>query len=198
MSAAGFIGSVTILAEYGLEEIDKLSQLTSVITGFYYLGLAIYPFVRFRLDGPAPFFRASIVTLGLITGGVFNTLMAGSLDSTGSLFEHAVVPLMLLLDWCLFGRNQERMKPWHALALPAFPLVYLIVALAIGANSEPLYNFLDPSSSGFAAFIAIMLGAVVVLGFILLLIGRVQRSIRAQSAAPRGVYAGNSQPQRLP
>ena len=100
---------------------------------------------------------------------------------------HYVVPAMALLDWLLFD-EKGKMAVWGPLTWLSLVVVYLVVVM-IGAGPLGLdlgggttadvsrypYTFLDPGISGVggvAAFVAVMLVAFIVLGYLIFAIDR--------------------------
>lgn len=124
----------------------------------------------------------------LLTFLVFNILLAGNRDPqlnwrVGSLTFHVVLPIMYVADWFLFY-ERKKCKWYYPLACTAFPLAYLAfifiqaaimkfdTSLLIPGTDTPLiypYFFLNLETEGVAGvlkWIAILLSAFVVLGFL--------------------------------
>ncbi|MBP3883775.1 MAG: Pr6Pr family membrane protein [Olsenella sp.] len=101
---------------------------------------------------------------------------------------HYVVPIMALLDWLLFD-EKGKMVAWGPIAWLSLAAAYLVVVM-IGAGPLGLdlgggttagitrypYTFLDPAISGVggvALFIAAMIVAFVVLGYLIFAIDKI-------------------------
>ncbi|GAB3301929.1 hypothetical protein EK0264_01290 [Epidermidibacterium keratini] len=168
------------VSDNGVDSLYNLSQLSALIAGVYFGVLAIYAWIpRRRVDEPSPVVRLWIVILTSITCGVYFARMSGDVSGFESLAVHLVVPLMVIVDWCLFGRNQEDMAGWHPFIGLVAPLAYLGVALWRGSDTgTPLYYFLDPGRSDFFMFLGVMIIAVVLFGYLLLVLGLIHRVAR--------------------
>ena len=131
-----------------------------------------------RIEGHAGFLRGAAVTYATVTMLVFNFVMNGGLDSTGSRIEHLVVPLMAIADWLIVGRNQGRVRAW-------VPLMWLVpvaayLPLYIGEyhrRGYPLYGFLNPGRSSFLGWVIALVVAFAVLGYLYWGIGRGRRAL---------------------
>lgn len=159
-------------AAVGQADLDSvmpgLSQQASLLTGICYLGLLCYPLVTGgqRHEPRSPWLRGALAVLLILVSVTFMTLMEGDLDETWSLFEHAITPLVVLVDWLAVGRNQAAVKWWHPLTWLAFPAAYLVYFVA---DDVQLYgDFLDPDSDDFGLTVAGFLLGVVVAGYVLL------------------------------
>src|SRR5699024_8152501 len=98
--------------------------------------------------------------------------LSGDLDTVQSLFEHALTPIVVLLDWLVVGRNQATGKWWHPLTWTLIPTAYLIFFMIV----EPdLYgSFLNPGGSSFPATVAAFLIAVIAAGYLLYALGKLK------------------------
>jgi len=109
--------------------------------------------------------RAGATTYIALTGLVFNLVLAG-LPSTdpytlgwASDVFHRVIPLYVVLDWLVFA-DRDR-QPWRRVGqFVAFPLVWLVVVLARGADFVP-YPFLDVAALG-GVVVALWCGGIAV------------------------------------
>lgn len=163
---------------------EALSQLASLVAGLVFVGLLLYPLLTGgrRHEPGSPWLRGATTVLLLLVAGAYFGLMGGDADYLP--FEHIVTPLLVLVDWCFVGRSQGRARWWHPLTWIAFPLAYLVYYLAAGLD---IYPFLDAGDDGFAGTIAMLLVAVVAVGYLLYGIGLLKealgRSLRANAAA---------------
>ncbi len=114
VAAFGFIGFGAAAATMS-DPWPGLSQQASLLTGVVYAGLALYPLlVGGRAHEPSsPWLRGALTVLLLLVSVTFLTGMGGDLDSTWSLFEHLLTPLVVFVDWVAVGRNQAAVRWWH-------------------------------------------------------------------------------------
>lgn len=131
----------------------------------------------------------------LLTFLVFNIMLAGNRDPQlnwriGSLTFHVVLPIMYVAHWFLFY-ERKKCKWFYPLASVAFPLAYLVfifihaaimkfdTSVLLPGTTTPLiypYFFVNLETQGVAGvakWIAILLTAFVVVGFIFLGIDKI-------------------------
>ena len=124
----------------------------------------------------------------MLTFLVFNFMLAGNRDPQlnwriGSLTFHVVLPIMYVADWFLFY-ERKKCKWYYPLASVAFPVAYLIfiftqaaimkfdTSILLPDSTTPLiypYFFLNLETLGVGGvlkWVAILLSAFVVMGFI--------------------------------
>lgn len=196
--AIAFFGLYAVyltVSDNGVDSLYNLSQLSALIAGVYFGVLAIYAWIpRRRVDEPSPVLRLWVVVLTSITCAVYFVRMSGDVSGFESLSVHLIVPLMVIVDWCLFGRNQEDMASWHPFVGLVAPLAYLGVALWRGSDTgTPLYYFLDPGRSDFFMFLGVMIIAVVLFGYLLQALGLLHRV--ARTGVGRGKRASAYDPE---
>src|SRR5699024_8969849 len=171
--AIGFADALDNSAGFG-DAIQALSQQASLLVAVVFLGLAVYPlFTRGRAHEPrTPWWRGAMAVLLLLVGITFQTLLSGDLDTVQSLFEHALTPIVVLLDWLVVGRNQATGKWWHPLTWTLIPTAYLVFFVIV----EPdLYgSFLDPGGSSFPGTVVAFLVAVIAAGYLLQAFGKLK------------------------
>lgn len=160
---------------------EFLSQIGSLVIGLFYLGFALYPLAVLgrRLEPDSPWIRGQLVVLMLLIALPYNTIMGGSLDSTWEMLEHVVTPLLVLIDWLVVGRNQGRARWWYPFSWLSYPLVYLYAIIVYGA---PNYQMFPPSSDDFFLRVVAGMTALVVIGYIVLGLGRASTAIKASVA----------------
>ncbi|GAB3444076.1 Pr6Pr family membrane protein [Actinophytocola sediminis] len=148
------------------ENLDALSQQASLFTGVVYIGLLLYPaFTGGRRHEPvSPWLRGATTVLLLLVSGAFFGLLGGGFDDQP--FEHAVTPLLVLLDWLFVGRNQVAAKWWHPLTWLGFPLAYFVYFLGAEVY-QYLYPFLDPDNEEFPLVVGGLIVALIVVGYLL-------------------------------
>lgn len=170
-----FTGFGAAVSDFDFENaIPGLSQQASLLTGVCYLGLLCYPMFTGgqRHEPPSPWLRGALAVLLLLVAVTFMTLMEGDLGSTWSLFEHAITPLVVLIDWLAVGRNQAAVKWWHPLTWLVFPTAYLVYFVA---DDVQLYGgFLDPDADDFGLTVAGFILGVLVAGYVLLACAKIK------------------------
>jgi hypothetical protein len=138
-----------------------LSQQASLLAGLVYLGLAV---AGPRSEQVATWLRGGMAVLLTLVFATYFTLLDGDLDSTASLFEHLVTPLVVLADWVVAGRNRT-VRWWYPASWLLFPLAYLVYFLLADVG---LYrSFLDPTDGDFGLTVGRFLVALLVVGYLL-------------------------------
>ncbi|VXB17087.1 conserved membrane hypothetical protein [Frigoribacterium sp. 9N] len=143
------------LRDPGYRFVDFFGYFTIQSNLIVLLALAIGAFTVLRRTTPPRWtvaVRAAATTYIALTGLVFNLLLAGlpsndpyTVGWASNVF-HRVIPLYVVLDWVLFA-DRDR-QPWRRLwQFLAFPLIWVVVVLARGADFVP-YPFLDVATLG--------------------------------------------------
>lgn len=101
------------------------------------------------------------------------TVIDGDLDTTGSLFEHLVTPLVVLADWVIIGRTRTA-RWWFPPSWIVLPLLYLIYFVL--ADVQLYRNFLDPTSADFGLTVGQFLLALVAAGYLLYGVAKLRRA----------------------
>ena len=123
--------------------------------------------------------RGASTTYAVVTAVIYQVLLSGSLDTTSSLLEHAVVPALAVIDWVVFGPGRVRQVWWIALSWLLLPICYLGVYYNVRKPSgEPLYPFLNPDAASFWRWVGIMIAVFIVVGFCVWAIGLVRSRAR--------------------
>ncbi|MFE9568838.1 Pr6Pr family membrane protein [Streptomyces sp. NPDC006692] len=142
--------------------LSNLLGATVLLTG----GLALL-----RATRPVPDLLRGAATLYLvITGAVYWTLLAGTIDAHTIIWAndvvHGVMPAVFLADWIV--RPPLRRIPWtRSLPWLAFPLLYLAYSLLRGPSAGWYpYDFLDPRKPGGYGHVAIW-SVIITLAFTL-------------------------------
>ncbi|ROS52844.1 Pr6Pr family membrane protein [Frigoribacterium sp. PhB24] len=143
------------LRDPGYRFVDFFGYFTIQSNLIVLLALLVGAFTVLRRTSPPRWtvaLRAAATTYIALTGLVFNLVLAG-LPSTdpytvgwASDVFHRVIPLYVVVDWVVFA-DRDR-QPWRRLwQFVVFPLVWLVVVLARGADFVP-YPFLDVAAVG--------------------------------------------------
>lgn len=194
--ASAFIGFFAAMSRgKAANLLPALSQQASLLAGIVYTGLLLYPlFTAGRRHEPrSPWWRGAMVILLILVCVTYITIIGGKLNSTWSLFEHLITPLLVLVDFFAVGRNQAAVKWWHPLTWLVFPLAYLIYYLSAGLR---IYgSFLNPDKSAFPGVIAGFIAALLALGFVLFAFGKVKKSA---AGPPQPMYQYPNQAYQYP
>lgn len=175
VAACGLIGFGFAVATF-TEPWRALSQQASLLTGGVYLGLAV---AGHRAERVATWLRGALAVLLMLVCGTYFTVLDGDLDTTASLFEHLVTPLLVLADWVLAGRTKA-VRWWYPISWLLFPLLYLIYFLL--ADVRLYRSFLDPSAADFGVTVGEFLVALLVTGYLLYGVAKVRRIPAAKPA----------------
>lgn len=161
IAACGFVGFGFAVATFH-DPWQALSQQASLLTGIVYLALA---FVGVRAARVVSWFRGALAVLLLLVCGTYLTVIEGDLDSAGSLFEHLLTPLVVVVDWVFVGRSRVAVRWWYPLSWVLFPLLYLVYFLL--ADVQLYRGFLNPDAGDFGPTVGAFLVAVVATGYLL-------------------------------
>lgn len=138
-----------------------LSQQASLLAGVGYLVVAV---LGRRAERVVTWLRGAMTVLLLLVCVTYLTVIAGDLDTTASLFEHLLTPLLALVDWVVAGRTGT-VRWWDPVSWVVFPLAYLIYFVL--ADVRLYHSFLDPSSTDFGFTVGAFLLALVAGGYLL-------------------------------
>ena len=173
VATSAFVGFGFAVATL-VEPWRALSQQASLLTGLVYLALAVAPDRAERL---ATWLRGAMAVLLMLVCVTYLTLLDGDLDSTASLFEHLLTPVLVLADWVVAGRTRG-VRWWYPLSWVAFPTAYLAYFLL--ADVQLYHSILDPAAGAdFTRTVGEFLLAVIVAGYVLYGVAKV----RAQPVA---------------
>ncbi|MGC5628660.1 hypothetical protein ACPYO6_10500 [Georgenia sp. Z1344] len=133
---------------------------------------------RNRLEGRHGWFRGMVTTYSVMTSVVFITLLEGALDERLSLVVHLVLPVAMVLDWLVVGRNQDRVPGyWPVLwVLPMFAYLALYMWQS-DRWGYAIYPFVDPGASDFVSTVAFLLGGWLACGYLVWGIGRARGAV---------------------
>lgn len=180
----------------GAGSLEALSQSASLLAAIVYGGLLLYPFVtgmRWHEPRTGWWRGATTVTL-LLVAGVFLTMLSGDLSGTASLFEHLLTPMIVLVDWCVIGRNQANTRPWTPLTWLCFPTLYLLYYNAADLMIYESDFSLRFDNSDFMSYFPGFVVGLIIAGYVLFLIGRVKATVSAQQEAMKQQTYGPGQP----
>ena len=108
--------------------------------------------------------RGCATTYMILTGAIYNVLLAGQEGGVALAWAnsvvHTVLPLYALLDWILF--NDRRPLAWKRLWVSLiYPMVWVVVVLIRGATDGWVpYPFLNPTT-GYGLVFAYVIGIAV-------------------------------------
>jgi hypothetical protein len=168
VAGCGFLGFGAAVATFR-DPWPALSQQASLLAGVVYLGLAL---AGPRWPGLVTWLRGAMTVLLLLVCGTYFLILEGDVDTTASLFEHLITPVLALADWVFAGRGRA-VRWWYPLTWLLFPAAYLIYFLVADVG---LYaSFLDPDDGAFAGTVAVFCLVVVAAGFLLCGVAKARR-----------------------
>jgi hypothetical protein len=176
VATSAFVGFGYAVATFH-EPWHALSQQASLLCGVVYLGLAL---LGARAERLATWLRGAMAVLLALVCVTYLTVIDGELDTTASLFEHLVTPVLVLVDWVFAGRTGT-VRWWYPLSWIVFPAAYLVYFVAADVG---LYrSFLNPGRGDFALTVVEFLAALVVAGYVLYGIAKVRGGTGAPAPA---------------
>lgn len=155
------------------------SQIAALASGSVMLGALLSPLWnhrwghRARLEGRRGFLRGAVTSYELLIAIAFPVLLDGNYQSLGSKLEHLVIPVLLLIDWTMVGRNQQ-LQWWWPIVWVAGPLAYLPLYIS-ASRGDALYDFLDPATSNFLTWVFILLIGFLLAGYLVWTLGQLRR-----------------------
>jgi hypothetical protein len=174
VATCGFVGFGFAVTTFR-DPWPALSQQANLLTGVVFLGVAL---LGGRSEAAATWWRGGMTVLLMLVCVTYLTVIDGDLDTTGSLFEHLITPLVVLADWVVVGRTRTA-RWWYPPSWLVLPLLYLIYFVL--ADVHLYRSFLDPTSGDFGLAVGRFLLALVAAGYLLYGIAKVRR---APVAAP--------------
>lgn len=161
----GFVGALQGRAVPGA--LSELSQQASLATAVVYLVLLAYPFATGRRfhEPRSPWWRGAIAVTLLVVMVVYSVLLDSDWSTVHSRFEHAITPVLVLVDVLVVGRNLLNVSWWPVLTWLAFPLAYLVYynVADINAYDIPLHVGDDDFWGYFPALVAGTVAAALVI-----------------------------------
>jgi len=123
--------------------------------------------------------RGASTTYAIVTAVIYQVLLSGNLEATSSLLEHAIVPILAVIDWVVFGPGRVRLAWWTALSWLILPVCYLGVYFNVrDRNGKPLYPFLNPEAASFWRWVGIMIAVFIVVGCLVWFVGLLRTATR--------------------
>lgn len=152
-----------------------LTQITMLLVFVYYVVWVVRALINgaSRTGDRSGEVRGFITLLALMVGLVFNTML-GPVEGWPSTVSHIVVPVLVVVDWFLFGKGQGRIRAW----MPFIWTLMLVPYLAFywWFSNQPghvaPYPFLTPGSPDFATAVVVLAVAFVAAGFVVYLTGQ--------------------------
>lgn len=148
--------------------------------------IAVCAFLLIELSHPRkrhffhPAVQPAVVLYILITGIIFNTMLARGVNADGInqvivIINHTVTPLLFFTDW-LINSPHSGIKWKYYLFWIIYPLAYLTASSIAGAVTGvflyPFLNFIKLPPALYAAGLAVVIGLFFAVGAILMLLDR--------------------------
>ncbi|TKV61971.1 hypothetical protein FDO65_10735 [Nakamurella flava] len=157
-----------------LSQLRYFSQVSTAVSALVMTAVAITLIARRRPGRVLDWCRGAATVYGIVTLVVYQVLLSGNLSELYSLLEHAVVPVLMVLDWLLF---RARLPWWSPVSWLLPPIAYLGVYYPARTSSgRSLYPFLDPAQSNFWTWVVILLAVFAVVGLAACAAGRLGAS----------------------
>ncbi|MGH9644158.1 MAG: Pr6Pr family membrane protein [Terriglobales bacterium] len=175
-------GLIAVLAAWGLVlhidgKLDNLSYFTkqsnlsvALCFGWLWLRPWLTSAPPSRLTAGA---RGAVTVYIIVTGVVYATVLNGTYSDLKNVLSHAVVPVLVAVDWFTIGDARSRLRWWHPLVWLLYPVAYLgFVLIRAQLKSFPsdanryVYPFLNLDTHTTGQFIMTMVNFIA--GFILL------------------------------
>ena len=180
VAASAFVGFGYAVATFN-EPWHALSQQASLLCGAVYLGLAL---IGGRAERLATWLRGAMAVLLTLVCVTYLALLDGDLDTTASLFEHLITPVVVLADWVVAGRTRD-VRWWYPFSWLVFPLAYLIYFVL--ADVQLYRSVLDPTEADFGLTVGEFMLALVGAGYLLFVIAKVRNPAPRPALAPEEV-----------
>lgn len=170
---SGFVLGMTRGDIWRWPNLAYWSQFSTLLVALTATGSLLVPLIsRRRAERPHGYLRGAATTYTTLTLVVFPLLLSGTYDDLDGQLMHLVVPVMAITDWVVVGRNQAGVRWFGPFLWLIMPLLYLPVYVVRSNAFRPLYGFLDPARGDFTGWVATLLAAVVVIGYLFWAVGR--------------------------
>lgn len=163
-----------------------LTQIANAAVAAYYLAWCIIAYLRVG-RGTHEFsaeIRGFVVLLAAMVGLLFNTLLGPS-ETHLSTIAHTIVPILVLVDWLLFGGNQHRIRRWVPLVWLVAVLAYLGYYVWYSGHSPRPYPFLNPAAPDFLEWVGLLALAFLTGAYLVYFIGKLVSRIRRRVSLRR-------------
>ena len=174
----GFVLGMTRGDVWRWPNLAYWSQFSTLLVALTASGSLLVPLLTHRrVERPHGYLRGAATTYTTLTLVVFPLLLSGTYDDLDGQLMHLVVPVLAIVDWIAVGRNQAGVRWFGPLLWLLVPLLYLPVYVVRSNASRPLYGFLDPARGDFTAWVATLLAAVLVIGYLYWAVGRARTAL---------------------
>ena len=210
-AAYGLLDGSGILAGHYLTSFPYMfTNISNIFALVYFFCAVVWLIVNYRDETKvtfAPMFKYMALMPLLVTMLIAHFLLFDTLFQNGSIvwhlvWLHYVVPIMSLLDWLLFD-EKGKMRAWNPFVWMAVPIAYLAFMFIYvgvfggymgGGTTADItrypYTFFDPEINGVGGVVAIcvaMIGAFLVLGFVIFGIDKLLGRVSAKRTADKNV-----------
>ena len=174
----GFVLGMTRGDVWRWPNLGYWSQFSTLLVALTATGSLVAPLLTHRrTEPPHGYLRGAATTYTTLTLVVFPLLLSGTYDDLDGQLMHLVVPVLAIADWVVVGRNQAGVRWFGPLLWLIVPLLYLPVYVVRSNASRPLYGFLDPARGDFTGWVATLLAAVLVIGYLYWAVGRARAAL---------------------
>ncbi|MGI8647941.1 MAG: hypothetical protein DLM55_02090 [Acidimicrobiales bacterium] len=195
-------GLLAVLAAWGVllridGNVDNFSYFTQqsnmLVAGYYFWQLGYLLIGRERgWRAPPLWLHGAVVVYIIVTGVVYATLLDGSYRQLQDVLSHAAIPILVAIDWLIYGPKSTTPRWWYPLSWSVYPVLYLgFILLRAAVIERPpgsnryVYPFLNLEAVGAGQFALTVLNFIigfVALGYLIMGIGKgiekVQRTCR--------------------
>lgn len=165
-----------------------LTQITNAVVLVFYVAWllkALLNGARRTADFSAEI-RGFVVLLASMVGLLFNTLL-GPVEGWPSTVSHIIVPALVVVDWLIFGGNQNRVRRWVPLTwlLPVLAYLGYYIWFCTSGGYERPYPFLNPTADDFLQWVALLALSFLTGAYLVYFVGKLVGRIRLGSRSTR-------------
>ncbi|MBI9106357.1 MAG: Pr6Pr family membrane protein [Spirochaetales bacterium] len=133
-----------------------------------------------KKKSPHPALQGGIVLYILITGIIYNTMLASGIQAEGInliilTINHTLTPILFFIDWIISSRK-GLLKWKHLLLWLIYPLAYLVAGSIEGAVKGqfryPFLDFIHQKPAYFSLGLTVVISAFVLVGIFIILMDK--------------------------
>lgn len=200
----GWAGLIALLATWGVVlhthgNVDNFSYFTQqsniLVAGYYFWRLGYLLVGHKRGWRPPPtWLHGAVVVYIIVTGVVYATLLDGSYQQLDTVLLHALVPILVAIDWLIGDPRSTAPRWWYPLSWSVYPVFYLGFVLIRAAVIErppgtnryvyPFLNLETVSAGQFAITVINFIIGFIALGYLIIGITKAQRGVWERIHSP--------------